>query len=141
MNQRTGYELLDHTADLGVRVTAPTFLALLPVAVEALYATIGDVRPGAVVGRERLEYQGSDLAALFRDFLADLLYRFETRSEVAVRIEPLAFSSGRLAAEATFAAVDVQTSELEREVKAVTYHELALRETPGGVEAHFIVDI
>ena len=37
--------------------------------------------------------------------------------------------------------LDIRRSDLRREVKAITYHELAIRSIPGGVEATIIVDI
>jgi SHS2 domain-containing protein len=38
-------------------------------------------------------------------------------------------------------AIDMEASVLEREVKAVTYHELAIREIDAGFELTYIVDI
>ena len=51
------------------------------------------------------------------------------------------FSDERLVATARVAPVDEERSAYHREVKAVTYHELALRKVPGGYEAVYIVDI
>lgn len=142
MDSPAHYELLDHTADLGVRVSAPSLPELLPVAVEALYAAIGTLCPAAsTLGSQVMECRGSDKAELLRDFLADLLYRFETRGEIATWVQPIEYSSARLAARVAFAALDRERSDLQREVKAVTYHELSLETTPAGAEAHFIVDI
>ena len=38
-----GYELFDHTADIGVRVWAPSLAKLIPPASEGLYAVLGEL--------------------------------------------------------------------------------------------------
>ena len=51
------------------------------------------------------------------------------------------FSECKLAVEGLLVPLDVQRCAYYREVKAVTYHELAIREIEGGFEAIYIVDI
>lgn len=158
------YELFDHTADLGLRVRAATPEALIRPATDAFYAAIGEltVRPG--VAERRIEVSLGAVAAgpgdaaapahadaepaahaaralLLRDYLAELLVLFERASlrYFPKRVEE--FSTRRLAVNGLAAAVDLERSALLREVKAVTYHELAIRPIPGGFEATIIVDI
>lgn len=142
MAEPTGqFEFVDHTADLGVRVRAPTAEALVQIAVTALYATVGQVVTlESPLRRERLVFDATDRSLLLRDLLAALLRWFE-RGEVAIAVNILTFTDQRLTAEAHFAPLDRQRSDLQREVKAVTYHELSLRQTNDGYEAFFIVDI
>jgi SHS2 domain-containing protein len=137
------YELFDHTADLGVRVRAPDLPTLVRQAAEGLYATLGrvKVRAGAAAEAATLEFTASEQAVLLRDFLDELLYRFERHSVRADGVEVEVFSDRRLRVRAAFAPVDAAASSFEREVKAVTYHELEVRQTEGGYEAVFIVDI
>jgi SHS2 domain-containing protein len=66
---------------------------------------------------------------------------FELEHRAAVVVEVRAFTSRRLEVVLASRLVDAERSVYYREVKAVTYHELAIREVPGGVEATVIVDI
>ncbi len=136
-----GYELFDHTADVGLRVTAATVEGLLAPAAAGLYAVIGELVP--VGGPRPVAYDlaGRDRAELLRDWLAELLLLFD-RDRRVVR-DPVAaeFSANRLAVRADSFAVDPARSRGEREVKAVTYHGLELRRTPAGWTATVIVDI
>jgi len=71
------YELFDHTADMGLRVCAPSYEALLDPAAQALYAAIGSLVPGEVAETRRIELHDEDPAYLLRDFLTELLHIFE----------------------------------------------------------------
>ncbi len=142
-----GFELFDHTADLGVRVRAASLHDLIRLAGDALYAAIGEL---ATEGPETLhvfDLRAADPAVVLRDYLAELLYAFEARSLKATRIGPSELHHAappldvRLLVEVWFAAVDRGHSSMAREVKAVTYHDLDLNHSPEGYEARFIVDI
>jgi SHS2 domain-containing protein len=137
----TGYELFDHTADIGIRVFAPTMDGLIAPAALGLYAVIGELATNPTGRRVSLHYEGNDEAALLRDFLADLLLRFETNHQIVSEPRVQRFDAKRLELDAALADMDNDECQFDREVKAVTYHELAIRRTPTGFEATLIVDI
>ncbi|MFQ5424626.1 MAG: archease [Phycisphaerae bacterium] len=135
------YDFFDHTADLGIRVRAATRPALIAPAGQALYAVIGELaiaEPGAT---ESWNLTGDDAAVLLRDYLADLLFLFERDQRVIVAPDVSAFEDGGLRVDAATVAIDPDRSVFFREVKAITYHELAIRPIEGGFEATLIVDI
>lgn len=137
------YELFDHTADLGIRLHAPTLEALIPLAAEALYAVIGELVPerSAALAPVLLQFSGDSPDTLLRDYLARLLLDFETRHQIFCDVMVHEFSDRALRAEGRFCPIDATRSIYHREVKAITYHELAVRKTEGGYEATIIVDI
>lgn len=135
------FELFDHTADMGVRVRADTLPALLKPAIDGLYTCIGTLVPGDDAGNATFRMTDGDPADLLRDFLAELLHRFERDGHIAVELNDVTFDETRLSATAQLRLANEDRSTYHREVKAVTYHELAIRPVPGGFEATFIVDI
>jgi SHS2 domain-containing protein len=135
------YELFDHTADLGIRVFSPTRAELVPPSTEGLYAAIGKVVPGGRGTAWHGEWQGRDPAILLRDYLADVLDLFYRERRRLRDVHAVEFTAQRLAVNGEACGIDEAASDLYREVKAVTYHELAIRLVPGGYEATFIVDI
>jgi len=135
------YELFDHTADMGVRVHAPTMEGLIMPAVDGLYATIGELSASNQAMDLRFDESGEDRAILLRDFLSRVLLVFERDHRRLTEIEQVVFTDCRLMVEAVTAPVDFERSVFHREVKAVTYHELDIRQMAGGFEATFIVDI
>lgn len=136
-----GYELFDHTADIGVRVRASSLAGLIAPATEGFYATIGEVIATADGNAYPLALPGDDPAFLLRDYLAELLHLFSTRQVRMTDVNVEEFTPRRLAVTGQARPIDPAASAFEREVKAVTYHELAIRSVTDGFEATYIVDI
>ncbi len=136
-----GFEFFDHTADLGIRVFASDRRALVPAAVDALYAAIGELVPGGDGEAADFTLSGTTAASLLRDFLAELLVAFETRAIMFTDMSVRAFEEDRLEVGGSYRAVDYDRSVLLREVKAITYHELSLEKRGEVWEARIIVDI
>ncbi|MFH1417956.1 MAG: archease [Planctomycetota bacterium] len=135
------FELFDHTADVGIRVFAPSMAGLIAPAGEGLYTVIGELAPGGDRSRLRLEHTGDDPAVLLRDYLAELLFQFEDQQRIVVSTDVRTFDEGRLVVEAQLATVDESVSLYEREVKAITYHALEIAKLEDGFQATIIVDI
>src|SRR5262245_52513776 len=97
---QAGYQLRDHAADDGLRVWAPSRAELLLPAAAALYAAIGELVAGPERTPAKLDFSGPDCGVLLRDYLAQLLEWFETRSLLLSGLEVLTFEERRLCAEA-----------------------------------------
>jgi SHS2 domain-containing protein len=135
------YETFEHTADLGLRVVAPTLEALFEDAATGLFTVIAGTLEGVRAERTvRIELTESDLSYLLADWLRELLYRFGTErvlfGHFMVRLH-----EGGLVGEAAGEPVDLTGRPLEHEVKAITYHRLELARVPEGWRAELIVDI
>ena len=135
------YELFEHTADLGLRATAPDLDALFAEMARALSAAILEdptsVRPVDAVA---VEIAGTDREYLLFDWLKDLLYRFDAEHQVFGRFEAR-FRPDGLTATAWGEPLDPERHLLNHEVKAITYHGLTVEPTAGGWRAEVIVDI
>ncbi|MCP3981266.1 MAG: archease [bacterium] len=135
------YRFFDHTADLGLEVTAPDLGELFRDAAQGLVAMIVERPPRTGAGEPwivHLENERDDF--LLFDWLNELLFRFETRHELPAQIE-VAVENGRLDARVLCAAVNAERDRPLREVKAITYHELSVRRCAAGWSARVIVDI
>lgn len=135
------FETFEHTADLGLRVRADDRTLLFAEAGRALLSVLV-ANPRAVRRsvQKRLQIAGQDLEYLLFDWLNELLYLFESErlllGEFAIEWEPeglQATCGGEL--------LDRRRHELLREVKAITYHRLLVREEPDGWLAEWVVDI
>jgi len=135
------FEIFDHTADAGLRIRAATPAGLLRPAAEGLYAIIGELVPADRWSRKTFEFEGSDASILLRDYLAELLLTFERDGRIASADDVTGFDDRRLNVTVRLAPVDPKRTVYHHEVKAITYHELAIRTIPGGYEATVIVDI
>ena len=135
------YELFEHTADLGLRATAPDLDTLFAEMATCLCAAILEdpttVRATTAV---TVEIAGTDREFLLFDWLKELLYRFDAEHQVFGRFEVRVRPDG-LSATAWGEALDPERHLLNHEVKAITYHELAVVPVGEGWRAEVIVDI
>ena len=135
------HELFDHTADLGLRVTAPDLNTLFAEAGECLFSAIVEdvatIRPALV---QTVEISGEDREFLLFDWLRELLLRFESDHLLFAQFEVKVRPDG-LSATIRGEPLDRSRHHLSHEVKAITYHELKVSETPNGWLAEVIVDI
>lgn len=135
------HELFDHTADLGLRATAPTVNELFAEMGRALLASqVEDPSSVRAELSERIEIAGTDVEYLLFDWLKELLLRFETERMLFAQFDVTVTATG-LSAEARGEVYDESRHALAHEVKAITYHELKVVERDGGWLAEAIVDI
>lgn len=135
------YELFEHTADLGLRATAPDLDTLFAEMAACLFSAIVEdpatIRPAAAT---TVEIAGADREYLLFDWLKELLYRFDAEHQVFARFEVTVRDDG-LTATAWGEPLDPARHLLNHEVKAITYHELKVEPAAGGWVAEVIVDI
>ena len=133
-----GFELVEHTADVGIRVRAPSLAATIEEATRGLAEVAGVGRPGTG-DAVAVEVEAGDPGAVLVDWLNEVLYLLE------VRASALAGVSVRHAG-AQGAAGSVSLSPLDYEVegtpvKAATYHQLDVRREGRGWVATVYLDI
>jgi SHS2 domain-containing protein len=126
-----GFELIEHTADEGLHVWAPTLEELFAEAAVGLIRIMGTAEGPPVT--EEVTVDSSDLDSLFVDWLSEVLFLFDARGmvplEVRVDIDREASSL-----RATIDGVSAEVFSQEGPgVKAVTYHGLKLAETDATV--------
>ncbi len=131
------FELLDHTADVGFRAFGSTPVEVFENAARALLSfTEGQPEPAE---DRTVEIAGDDYESLLVNWLSELLYLFDSgefafRDPVVEEISPR-FLRGRLRGQA-------RTGESWRLiVKAVTYHQIEVRQTGRRWEATVYLDV
>ena len=135
------YETFDHTADLGLRVVSPDLNSLFADAGLGLSSLIvEDVTSVKPAEEHRVVLCEEDREYLLFDWLKELLYRFDGEHLLFSRFD-VEVSDAGLTAAVWGEPLDTTRHELDREVKAITYHDLTVREHDGGWLAEVIVDI
>lgn len=130
-----GWHEIEHTADWAIVVDAPNRVALFLEAARAMYALAGcELGEGDV--RETIEVDGPDDEALLVGFLGELLFRLDVRHQAFAEIA-LELDGEHLRAELRGAPV----TRIVKTIKAVTFHDLQIRETPDGVETTIVFDV
>jgi SHS2 domain-containing protein len=131
-----GFREIAHTADWELEVWAPDLAGLFEQAARGMYALMG-IQP---LEEKRISRQlaisAADPESLLVAFLSELLYQTES--------EGLFFDSYGIALEGYHLEAQVAgapISSQSKQIKAVTYHNLEIRESGGRLEANIVFDV
>lgn len=133
------FEIIEHTADVGVRAGAPTLAGLLEQAAMGLCDIAGIWFPGR---GERVEValEAGDPGGLLVAWLSEILFLHETRDALVAAVSVAPASATALTASVELAARGDRVVE-GTAVKAVTYHGLRVEPDGHGWRAQFYVDV
>jgi SHS2 domain-containing protein len=139
--QSASFEYLDHAADLGIRVRAPTPEQLFQTAGHALMNWIGPAPRSGAEQECEITLSSGDLEELLVRWLQELLYLFQERHRYFAGTDQMEVTTTGLRAAVRLRHWDETAGEFYHEVKAVTYHKLRIAREEEGWVATVIVDI
>ena len=135
------YTLLDHTADLGIKIRGTDLKDLFESAGKALiHLMLKGATPGKTSSM-KITVSGEDLADLMVRWLGEILYLFEGENLVVNYINIHDITPYRLEATLKTVPFDPQVHEILSEIKAVTYHQIEVANKGDQWEARVIFDI
>ncbi len=137
----TRFEPIDHTADVGYLLFAPTLTELFAVAGQALFDAITELGSIQTYQRKTIAVHAADREALLVAWLSELNFICLTEFLLFARFEIQSLSETQVTAIVYGEKIDLQRHEIKTEIKAVTYHGLYLRETELGWKAQVIFDV
>ena len=135
------YTLLDHTADLGIRVYGTDLKDLFEGAGRALMHLMVKAEIPSKTHSMKISVSGEDLADLMVRWLGEILYLFAGENLVVTSIRMDSVSPSALEATLETAPFEPEIHETLREIKAVTYHQIEVTEMPNGWETKVIFDV
>lgn len=135
------YRVLEHTADVGFEAWGATREEAFASAACALQDLMVDLT--AIAPREEmvLRIEGEDAPALLVNWLSHILYLFDAEGRVFHDFKVQRLEDRALEAVAHGEKFDRALHTVKLQVKAITYHQLALEQTPEGWRARVFVDI
>lgn len=135
------YTLLDHTADLRIRVSGTVPANLFKNAGLALFDLI--TRPERLKPREVVEVAvtGDDPADLMVNYLRELLYLWTGNEKLVKMIDIVNISDTAVSALVSTDRYQPGHHEILHEIKAVTYHQIEVSRTEEGWQAMVVFDI
>ena len=133
------YEILEHTADIGVLARGESLADVFESATRALAEIAGIWRPGSGE-KVAIEVESEDLGSLLVDWLSEVIYLEDRRGAAVTGIEMDRVEPGH--ASGTLALVLLDSRPVEGvQIKAVTYHQLLVERDPSGWSARVFFDI
>ena len=137
---RGSFEFIDHTADTGIRVEAPTLEDLFETAGLAFTEVVTSAESLDCSVERRFKLEEDDIETLLVSWLQELLYLLDTEDLVFARFQ-VTLHDCSLEATAWGEVFDPDRHMIKTEIKAVTYHQLEVAESDQGWQAQVIFDI
>lgn len=131
------YERVEHTADLALRVYGGTLRQLFANAAYAMFSQVADLEQIMPTLQREVEVEGIDYESLLVNWLNELLYLQDTRSEAYVAFEIHRLSRRHLQATVRGA----QTEDIHTIIKAATYHDLSIHKSHGSYASTVVFDV
>ena len=123
-----GFEILEHTADVGVVATGDTLAEALAWLAKGMFSMIVDLEGVEPVTSSEVKVSSADPETLAVDWLNELLYVYESQGFVPKECRVSVDESGTsLTARCMGEPVDPERHALGTDVKAATYHRLEVR--------------
>ncbi|MCG6980555.1 MAG: archease [Deltaproteobacteria bacterium] len=137
---RGSFEFIDHTADVGIRVEAPTLEDLFETAGLAFTEVVTSAESLDCSVERRFKLEEDNIETLLVSWLQELLYLLDTEELVFSRFQ-VRLHDCSLEATAWGEVFDPDRHMIKTEIKAVTYHQLEVAESDQGWQAQVIFDI
>jgi SHS2 domain-containing protein len=135
------YQTIDHTADIGIAVQADNVDTLFKEAARAMSELIFGKRAFASTETVTLTVKGSDWPDLMVNWLRELLYLWNGENKIMGPVAIRRIERFTLEATVPVDNTPCDPHDIFNEIKAVTYHAIAVEQKAAGWQASIIFDI
>jgi len=135
------YELIDHTADIGIRVWGENQKALFANAGQALFDLITDKKVVEAKNTEQVKVTGTDIIDLMVNWLRELLFLWTGKERLVHSVYIESLSDTEIIGRVMVEPFDSNRHVIRQELKAVTYHQAEVKPVSDGWVAEVIFDV
>lgn len=132
-----GFEEVEHTADIAIRVWGSDLAELFTNAAYGMACQLANAEVVVAETEREVQIEAEDLELLLVEWLSELLYLGEKDGVVFTEFDVLEMRPGSLQAIARGGPVE----EYQGHIKAVTFSELDIKETARGYETIIVFDV
>ncbi len=125
------FEILDHTADVGIIAYGVDLSQAFANAARGLFSLIAELDDVEEVLYRDIELAAGDVESLLVGWLNELVYHFDTEGIIFKRFDISQLDDTHLKARGYGEKADSSKHTLKREVKAATYHMLEVVKNNG----------
>ena len=135
------YQLIDHTADFGIRVFGSDASELFSNAAWALFDVLTETEALSGNDSRKIAVSGDDWSDLMINWLREVLFLWNGERKLVESVQILSISEKKLSAKIFFDSYTPDRHIIRTEIKAVTYHQAYVKRSASGWEAGIIFDI
>ncbi len=137
MQPEIGFREHAHTADWELEVWAPDLPALLEQGAYGMYAISGVQLVRGVIQTRKITLHAADAESLLVQFLSELLWLEQDQNLAFDRISVTVDDDYNLNAHMHGCTI----AKMDKEIKAVTYHNLAVQACATGLRVNIVFDV
>lgn len=138
---RPPFEILEHTADVGIVAHGDSLAELFANAAIGMFAIMAELEDVRQTEERRIEVEARDQEGLMVRWLTELLYYLDAEELLFSRFVVEEVSETRLRARAFGERIDAERHRLHFGVKAVTRHMLEVAQEEDEYRAQVLFDI
>ena len=131
----------DHTGDLGIEVEGESLAAVFEEAALGMFGLLTDLSTVNDLNEYHVSVNGADVVELLLNWLSELNFMHLTERVLFCRFNVKILDDGRLGGSAGGEPIDPIRHKIYTEIKAVTYHEMAVEKRNDRWHARIIFDI
>ncbi len=135
------YQLLEHTADLGIRVSEEDIESVFINSARAMSDLIADINTIKPVISVEIKVQAQDRDELLKNWLSELLYYFHVKETLFSKFDIKILDDNIISSVATGENLQRPRHSLKNDIKAVTFHALNIHKTGNQLSTDIIFDI
>lgn len=137
----TGYQLIEHSGDIGIQVSGMSLEHLFENAAFALFDIMTDLEQVQLIVNSEIEVTGNDIEELLVNWLSELNFIFQTQYILFKNFRIESLNEHYLKAIVAGEKRDPEKHPIRMEIKAITFHELQIEQMAEGWRGQVIFDI
>ena len=135
------YEIIDHTADIGIKAYGKDLKELFANAASGCFEILADLKDVRIKESLRIELEAPNIEELFLSWLSELLYQYNSKKIIFKEFSIDKLTNKEIFALAQGEELDLHRHRLKTEIKAVTYHQLKVRKVKDSWVGEVIFDV
>lgn len=139
MFSKPRYKVIDHPSDMGIEVEGETLEELFGNAARGMLELISEKKHNGDRIIKNLNLKEDTIEELLHSFLSEILWLIEKESFFPVEYRIKQIDGNQIKAE--LSGVKLEKEEIDREVKAVTYHQLKIEDVNARLFTRIIFDV
>ncbi len=135
------YEIIDHTADIGLKAYGEDLKSLFANAAYGMFNILADLKNVRAKEALKIKLEAPNVEELFLSWLSELLYQYNSKKLIFKEFSIDKLSQNSISAHAQGEKLDLKRHRLKTEIKAVTYHQLKVGKVKDAWQGQVIFDV
>lgn len=135
------YKIIEHTADVGIKVYAEDIKQLFEMAALGMFDVITDIKKINSIIKKEVKIQSDSTNDLLVDWLNELVFKFDVNKILFGKVDIEKISSTYLSAKIYGEKYDPDKHNIKTGIKAVTYHSLDIKKQNKVWNVQIIFDV